>query len=214
MELFKNRAAVLLTMHQKEDVIFPVLQETGMVLKVNKTYDTDLLGTFTNEIARKGSQLDAARAKALKAIEITGHPIGIASEGSFGAHPYIFFAPADYELVMLVDAENEIEIVGWELSTDTNFSGTEVASYEDALTFAETIGFPQHGLVAKYLTSNGEKKIAAKGLISSKALKQAIAEAIQFSTDGKVYLETDMRAMYNPTRMKVCLLYTSDAADE
>jgi len=103
----------------------------------------------------------------------------------------------------LVDAENEIEIVGWELSTDTNFSGTEVASYEDALTFAETIGFPQHGLVAKYLTSNGEKKIAAKGLISSKALKQAIAEAIQFSTDGKVYLETDMRAMYNPTRMKV-----------
>ncbi|MDQ3109142.1 MAG: hypothetical protein M3R17_04535 [Bacteroidota bacterium] len=203
MELFKNRTAVLLTMHQKEDVIFPVLQATGMLLKVEKMYDTDLLGTFTNEIARQGSQLEAARAKALKAIEITGNSIGIASEGSFGSHPTIYFVPANIELVLLVDAENKIEIAGWELTTDTNFSGTEVTNYEEALVFAEKTGFPQHGLVVKYPAKEDGNKIAAKGIISPETLKSAIAEALKFSLDGKAHLETDMRALYNPTRMKV-----------
>ena len=196
MELFKNRTAVLLTKHQKEDVIFPVLQATGMLLKVEKTYDTDLLGTFTNEIARQGSQLEAARAKALKAIEITGNPIGIASEGSFGPHPSIYFVPADIELVLLVDAENKIEIAGWELSTDTNFSGEEVTNYKEALAFAEKTGFPKHGLVVKYPVSKNKFKIAAKGIITTETLKQVINEALKFSTDGKAHLETDMRALY------------------
>jgi len=203
MELFKNRTAVLLTKHSKENVIFPVLQETGMCLQVEKTFDTDLLGTFTNEIARQGSQLEAARAKALKAIEITGKAIGIASEGSFVPHPSIYFVPADIELVLLVDAENNIELAGWELSTDTNFSETEVTNYKEAIAFAEKIGFPQHGLVVKYPFSKGELKVAAKGITSPEALKSAIADALKFSLDGKAHLETDMRAMYNPTRMKV-----------
>jgi len=203
MELFKNRTAVLLTMHEKEDVIFPVLQETGMLLKVEKTFDTDLLGTFTNEIARQGSQLEAARAKALKAIEITGNPIGIASEGSFGPHPTIYFVPANIELVLLVDAENKIELAGWELSTDTNFSGEEVASYKEALVFAEKIRFPKHGLVVKYPVSKNRFEIAAKGIITRETLKQVITKALKFSTDGKAHVETDMRALYNPMRMKV-----------
>jgi len=203
MEMFKNRTAVLLTKHRKEDVIFPVLKETGMNLEVETSFDTDLLGTFTNEIARQGSQLEAARAKAHKAIEITGNPIGIASEGSFGPHPTIYFVPANIELVLLVDAENKIEIAGWEISTDTNFSGVEVANYEEALAFANKIGFPQHGLVVKYPVSKDENKIAAKGINSRKTLKLAIIEAIKFSYDGKAHLETDMRAIYNPMRMKV-----------
>lgn len=203
MELFKNRTATLLTKHRKEDVIFPVLQEMGMHLKVEKTFDTDLLGTFTNEIARQGSQLETARAKALKAIEITGNPIGIASEGSFGPHPTIYFVPANIELVLLVDAENKIEIAGWEVSTDTNFSGGEVANYEEALAFANKIGFPQHGLVVKYPVSNDENKIVAKGITSKKSLKAAVEEALKNSSDGKAHLETDMRALYNPMRMKV-----------
>ena len=203
MELFKNRTAALLTKHRKEDVIFSVLQELGMHLKVETTFDTDLLGTFTNEIARHGSQLEAARAKAMKAIEITGNPIGIASEGSFGPHPSIYFVPANIELVLLVDVENKIEIAGWELSTGTNFSGEEVINYKDALVFAEKTGFPQHGLVLKYLVKEDGNKIVTKGIISNETLKSAIAEALEFSLDGKAHLETDMRAMYNPTRMKV-----------
>ena len=104
---------------------------------------------------------------------------------------------------MLVDAENKIEIAGWEVSTNTNFSGEEVTNYEEALAFAEKIGFPQHGLVVKYPTLTDEIKIVAKGIISIETLKSVIAESLKFSSDGKAHLETDMRAMYNPTRMKV-----------
>lgn len=201
--MFKNRTAVLLTKHSKEDVIFPVLQEVGLQLKVEKNFNTDLFGTFTGEIARQGSQLEAARAKAHKAIEITGSPIGIASEGSFSSHPTIFFVPADYELVLFVDGENNLEIAGWELSTNTNFSGADVSNYEEALAFAEKIGFPQHGLVVKYPLAGNDHQIVAKGINSPKALKLAVSEAIKFSSDGKAHLETDMRAMHNPLRMKV-----------
>lgn len=193
----------MLTKHQKEEVIFPILRKMDMNLILETGFDTDLFGTFTNEIERKGSQLEAARKKAIKAIEITGHTIGIASEGSFGAHPFIFFAHADCELVLLVDVENNIEIAGWELSTDTNFSGTEVSNFKQALEFSEKIGFPQHGLVVKYPTLKNKNNIAAKGITLKNELKLALAQALKLSSDGKAHLETDMRAMYNPTRMKV-----------
>jgi len=45
------------------------------------------------------------------AIEASGINVAIANEGSFGAHPTIFFAHADDELIMIMDTENGIEII-------------------------------------------------------------------------------------------------------
>lgn len=105
---FKNRTAVSLTKHQREDVIIAVLEKTGMNLIIGKYFATDLSGTITKEIERRGSKLETAQAKALKAIDISVSTIGIASKGNFGSHSFIFFAHADYELVSLVDVKNKI----------------------------------------------------------------------------------------------------------
>lgn len=201
--IFANRTAVLITKHKKDEVIFPVLAQTGMNLKLLDTIDTDTFGTFTRDIDRKGTQLEAARYKALKAIEETGETIAIASEGSFGAHPTIFFAPANVELVLLIDTTYNIEIAGWEISTDTNHSHSEVSSVKEALKFAKQCGFPSHGIVVRPNTGGDNSDILFKGIASEKKLREAVNKSIKASQDGRILIESDMRAVYNPKRMRV-----------
>lgn len=199
-DIFKNRNAVLITKHKKDEVIFPVLTQTAMNLNLLDTIDTDTFGTFTRDVDRKGTQLEAARYKALKAIEETGESLAIASEGCFGPHPTIFFAPANVELVLLIDTLNNIEIAGWEISTDTNFCHTEISDLEEAKDFAKKCGFPSHGMVVR---PNDNSGLLFKGITSEEILEEAVAKSITASQNGKALMETDMRAMYNPKRMKV-----------
>ena len=142
LRLFNSRNAVLITMHKKEEVIFPLLRPLGMQLSVLDTVDTDQFGSFTRDIARKGSQLEAAQSKAKKALEVSGERIAISSEGSFGPHPQLFFVPANIELVLFFDTRHNIEIAGWEISSDTNFSQVEITSVKEAIRFSITCGFP------------------------------------------------------------------------
>ncbi len=76
---YRNQRVALLTQHGKEVVIAPVLVELlGCRIKKVNGFDTDLLGTFTRDIAREGSQLDAARKKARIGMKLSGLPIGSA----------------------------------------------------------------------------------------------------------------------------------------
>ena len=202
-DIFENRTAVLITKHKKEEVIFPVLSQAGMILKLLDTIDTDIFGTFTRDIDRKGTQLEAARYKALKVIEETGESIAIASEGSFGPHPTIFFVPANIELVLFIDTLHNIEILGWEISTDTNHSHIDVSSLKEAMTFAQQCGFPSHGMVIRPNEAGENSTILYKGITSEKLFEEALSICIAQSLDGKALIETDMRAIYNPKRMKV-----------
>lgn len=65
--LFINRTAILATMHQKERVMAPILErELGVKILVPADLDTDYFGTFTREVKRLGTQIEAARQKAKK----------------------------------------------------------------------------------------------------------------------------------------------------
>lgn len=109
---FQNRTAVLATMHKKESVISPILKEKlGISIIVPNQFYTDRFGTFTRDVVRKGSQLEAARAKLKAAMKQTDATIGIASEGIFGPHPLIPFIPYNQELVVFYDQDNDLEIV-------------------------------------------------------------------------------------------------------
>ena len=62
--LYCGENAVLATKHAKERVIEPLARRfLGLTLGVASNIDTDAFGTFSRDIARTGSQLDAARAK-------------------------------------------------------------------------------------------------------------------------------------------------------
>lgn len=99
--LYVDRRVALLTQHGKEAVLGEVLGE-ALACKVERIegFDTDTLGTFTRDIARVGNQLEAARRKARIGMQLSGLPIGLASEGSFGPDP------VTYMMSLLTPVEN------------------------------------------------------------------------------------------------------------
>ena len=90
----------LLTQHDKARAIGPALEAAHFAVFTVDGFDTDTLGTFTGETARRGSQLHAAVAKAKKACEMSGERYGLGSEGSFGPDPYAGIAAWAIELLV------------------------------------------------------------------------------------------------------------------
>lgn len=103
----------LLTCHGKGEVIGPLLAEhCGTGLVVTDAFDTDRLGTFSGETPRTLPALDCATRKAELACELTGLSVGLGSEGSVGEVPAGGLLPWHQELVVLVDSERDLRIIG------------------------------------------------------------------------------------------------------
>ena len=199
-KLFHGRRLVIGTKHDKEKVVALVIENViGVHCFTAENFDTDSLGTFTGEIERADDPLTTVRKKCLAAMDANNCDLGIASEGSFGSHPDSFFIPADEELLIFIDRKNGIEVIARELSTSTNFRAEEIKSEEQLLDFAQATGFPSHALILR--RSHEDKTSIIKGIRDIEALK-AHYHALK-NTYGEVFAETDMRAMYNPTRMNV-----------
>jgi ribosomal protein S27AE len=205
LDFFADRTAVLATMHRKETVMVPLLeQHLGLKVAVPSEFNTDQFGTFSREIKRMGNQLEAARLKATAAMDLLQTELGLASEGSFGPHPSMPFLPCNRELVMLIDQRHQLEWVGEALSTQTNYRQTQATTWEDVQQFARQVQFPSHGLVV-IAAEHPEHNVAAeqiqKGITSEAQLLSAFEWARQQTPI--VWIETDMRALYNPSRMQV-----------
>ncbi|URD51669.1 DUF6671 family protein [Chroococcidiopsis sp. CCNUC1] len=200
--LFTGRVVVIATMHEKEKAIAPILEAELGVQCVVPDFNTDIFGTFTRDIARPADQIATAKLKAKKALEITGETMAIASEGSFAPHPDLPFISANREIVVFIDMLNQLEIVGQEISTETNFNSQSVRTVEEAESFANKIGFPSHGLVVMLSSDSLERTEIFKGINTEEKLTEIVNFALSKSSTGKVHIETDMRALYNPTRMQ------------
>ncbi|SDL85592.1 DUF6671 family protein [Chryseobacterium taihuense] len=198
--MFEGRTLLIATKHQKEKVITPIFEkELGVKCIVSQQFDTDVLGTFTGEVERKKDPLSTVKEKCRTAMNLENCDLAIASEGSFGAHPSVFFASADEEFLVLLDEKNKLEIIAREVSLETNFAGTEVFSEKELLDFAVKAGFPQHGLIIRKGIQDSNHIV--KGITDETTLLDTFEEFQKLF--GKAFVETDMRAMYNPTRMRV-----------
>jgi len=200
---------VLATMHQKETVMAPLLEQAlAIEVRVPSNFNSDRFGTFTRDIDRPADQIETAKLKALAALELTGETLAIASEGTFGPHPAMPFLPCDREVVVLIDQAHDWVLVGEALSTETNFSHAAIASLNQAFTFAQKVGFPSHGLVAMPNADCNDATLIQKGITTETQLVEAVSHLLK--TFGHAHLETDMRAMHNPTRMHVIQQATQD----
>jgi len=205
---FTDRLAVIATMHRKELAIAPILQTAlGVRVTVPKDFDSDLFGTFTRDIDRPANQVETAKLKAEKALDLIDADIAISSEGSFFPHPLLGIA-YNREIVLLLDRKNNFTVYGESLSTDTNFRHQVVFSYEQAYEFALKVGFPDHAIVVMSDSKTSAKEAIYKGITSEDRLKNVVNELLQRSP--QVHVETDMRALYNPTRMDNIAKATQD----
>ncbi len=208
--VYRGRSAALLTQHGKQMIVAPVL-EAALGCRVTHVtgFDTDLLGTFTRDIPRAGTQLEAARRKARIGMELSGLPLGLASEGSFGPHPFFGMFPWNVEMIVWIDAALGIEVVGV-ASGKTNFAHRLTADWSEAEAFARTAGFPEHGLVARPRHEDDPR--LRKNIADWQALRDAFAWACGEADNGHAFLETDVRAHMNPTRREVIAQAAQDLA--
>ncbi|HEY9762954.1 MAG TPA: DUF6671 family protein [Trichocoleus sp.] len=210
---FLHKSAILATMHRKEQAIAPVLMaELGMQVRVPEGFNSDLFGTFTREVARPGSQIEAARQKVFNALEMTGERLGLASEGTFGPHPVMPWMACDREVVLLCDRTSGLEIIGEAVSSETNYRQQRVTAVAEAFQFAQQAGFPDHGLVVMPDAAQSPKHAIYKGITTAEQLEAAVERTL--TQNGSAWVETDMRALYNPTRMKVIAQATRNLVEK
>lgn len=197
---FINRRLLIATMHQKERVIAPILEKAlGVQCRTLDSFDTDQFGSFSGEVERIHDPITTLRKKCLEALKKSNCDLVVGNEGSFGPHPTIGMIPADEEWMMLIDVKNKLEISAREISVDTNFNGRAIDSSEDLLALAARVKFPSHGIILR--AGPSDLSFIKKGIQDQSVLLDTYNHLIQVY--GQAFAETDMRALYNPTRMQV-----------
>lgn len=197
---FSGETVYFATKHSKEKVLHPLLSKIGMNC-VRLDVDTDRFGTFSGEVERSGSVMDTLRRKTEAAAKLKPEArFLLSSEGSFGPHPFIGFVASDHEALLFIDRKLNTEIYVEEISTETNLAEIEFEASNDLHAFLKQIEFPEHGIIVKPM---GDNSIVFKNLQTFQAVEQAIKDAFLISSEPKLILCTDMRANFNPSRMKV-----------
>nr|WP_216918701.1 DUF6671 family protein [Synechococcus sp. CCAP 1479/9] len=198
--VFAGRPVSLATRHGKERVLArPFRHGLDLSLVLASGFDTDQLGTFSGERPRPADALETCRRKAEAGMDDTGLDLGLASEGSFGPHPALPWLTVGTEWLTLVDRRDGWLIAESLVAPRTNFDRRRVTPGDDIQDWLARVGFPSHGLIARPLGGGADAPLL-KGLHTQAALAGALSRCARASSDGSVWLETDMRAHCNPTR--------------
>lgn len=202
-ERFTGRTLGVATMHGKERAIGPALQSAlGLVGFAPITgIDTDRFGAFSGEVQRTLDPLNACIAKARHGAEVGGLDLVIASEGSFGPYPPVPFVSSDEELLALYDARDDRVFTHRHVSLETMFGGELIHHPDEALAFGTRMGFPSHHLVVRPSKVFSPGDTVHKGVNDRYELVRITAALIE--AHGTCWVESDLRAMGNPTRMRV-----------
>ena len=198
---YDGEEIAFLTQHGKEKLIAAMLEYTFRFrVRHVDGFDTDRLGTFTREIPRQGTQMEAAVRKARIGMELAGCHLGLASEGAFGPDPAAGMMPWDVEMVVLVDDHRKLQIAGV-AQGPACMGHTTTGDWEELLEFARRYHFPEHALT---LRAEGVPDVSiVKGLNHRSNLREAFDLAVDKSPSGKVFCEVDLRAHCNPTRQVI-----------
>jgi hypothetical protein len=203
LERFRDRVLGVATMHGKERVIGPALLARTPLARVIPIPDleTDRFGAFSGEMERNTDPRTACANKARHGADASGLDLVIASEGSFVPYPPAPFMSCDEEWLVLLDLRDSTEVAHRHVSLDTVSGGEECHDLAAVRAFAERMKFPEHRVVLKPSATwkSGDRVI--KGVGDSDTLLGAAHELLK--DHGTVWVESDLRAMANPTRMRV-----------
>lgn len=197
---YAGRRLCLTTLHGKERALArPLALGLAATLEVSPC-DTNALGTFSGEVERREDALDTCRRKALMGLKRTGLPLGLASEASFGPHPAVPLLAVGQELLVFVDLERQLTVVEQRLEWRTNYAHTILDPDGDPTSWLRQVRFPSHAVMVR--PADPAAGTWHRDLATAAALTAALAACRSADPHGRVWLETDMRAHRNPTRMR------------
>lgn len=206
-----HQSIAILTCHEKEKLLAPMFQQALSCRLVHTSeVDTDSLGSFTREFPRQGSQIEAARKKALLGAELTGCRFGMGSEGAFVGDPWAGMLPWNIEMVLLLDTKTGIEVTGFAEGAGMCLQ-RKVTDWESLKQFAAEARFPEHSLIIR--PDDANQPHIAKGIHHMNKLKTFFNEAISKSANHQVFVENDLRAHCNPTRQAVIVRAAQNLLD-
>lgn len=200
--LYAGQTVALLSLHDKARLLSPLLAQAGLAVLPETGFDTDQLGSFTREHARAGSQLQAARTKARLGMSLTGLPLGLGSEGSFGPDPFGMGQPWNVEVLVMLDDRLGLALTAWAQGPARHHHAL-VQDWPALLAAAQLAGFPDHRLVLR--PDGPEHPLVCKGLADEETLRQAFERLQGESASGRVWMESDLRAHCNPARQGVII---------
>lgn len=200
---YAGRRVCLTTLHGKERVLArPFFHGLGAQLVVVPC-DTDQLGTFSGEVERRDDARTTCERKARLGLEASGLSLGLASEASFGPHPAVPLLSVGQELLLFVDLERSLTVVEQRLDLRTTLARRSLEpadlGSESVQAWLAQVRFPSHALIAR--PADGHPGPCLKAIRTLADLEQALDRCAAASPGGRVWLETDMRAHCNPTRM-------------
>lgn len=186
------------TKHGKEAVVAPHFASALSVSIDVVDFDTDTLGTFSGEIKRHGSALDAAFEKARIGAESTVHGLGIGSEGTIGPSHELPLLTADVEVVAFVDLSHGTAVS--ELTTSHTIKTISMTVEPHTEYHARLVngGFPEHGVIV--MPADGSAAPVVKGLHSFAELDSAVRVCAIASATGTARIESDFRSNHCPSR--------------
>ena len=205
---YAGRTAVLATKHGKVDQIGPAMRGALEMEVVGVAVDTDRFGTFSGEVARELSDLDCAVAKARLAMTESQAELGMASEGTIGAHPAVPLLSVDQELVVLVDDRIGHVFSGRAASMEIVAISETVDTRSDFGALAVRADLPRHAVMVRPSVpprdpvANVEHRVF-KGVCQVPDLIEAVTASCAASSLGQAEVTTDLRAHVCPSRQVV-----------
>ncbi|MBK7941995.1 MAG: hypothetical protein IPJ87_08980 [Flavobacteriales bacterium] len=201
VERFAGRELAVANMHGKEAAIGTALLKrlpfSGVIAVPD--LDTDRFGAFSGEVERGTDPRTAALHKAMHGAERSGADLVIASEGSFVPYPPAPFITCAEEWLVLLDARDGTSWTHRHVTLESMAGGQACTTVDEVLAFASRMGFPEHALVLKPREHWRSGDTVVKGITDRRALQGEVDRLL--AAHGGLWVESDLRAMMNPTRM-------------
>lgn len=197
---YRPKVVLFVTKHRKQHAVSSSFQGILGAKVIALELDTDMLGTFSGEVERKDDRVTCARKKCEWGLQQSGVSCVLSSEGSFAADPMRPALAVDTETLYYIDAEHDFHLHLTEHSYKTNYKMRVVSSLDELVAFSAEVGFPEHALIIRP-NDWRDKAILFKGINSQPQIVTAFEQSLKASRDNLVWVETDMRACFNPSRM-------------
>lgn len=192
MDIFRS-PLLLSSKHRKEALLQLLFEPYGVQLFITDGFDTDAFGTFCGSVPRAEGPKVTVKEKCLAGMAYANQQQGLASEGSFGAHPNFPFLTINEEWLVYIDLKRHLEVYGHSTTLEVCHAQLGYQEAEQLQSFLDNCSFGLQGLVIKDSKSG---LVIEKGIQDSTILKQLLKNHPEW------ILETDLRAHMNPLRQK------------